>query len=218
MSCVQIDGGLKTGLDVAKAAALGADEYRVRHRVARLGGMRHGATVPREHVPGRHRDAAQGAAREVPGDARSGRELSLARRRQSARFSRTSDVRTLGELVGASISSMRAPRARDKASTPRGSCSRARRAIESGQVAAEPAIRPQPPTDLNARLLDAGMPRLGRCRFMARADHERRSRRRRRTGGRHRVALRRSRQPAVNLAAIRRHGADRASGRSSCRA
>ena len=62
---LRVDGGIKTGRDVMVAALLGADECQLRHRAADRRGLPDGALVPRRHLPGRDRDPAAGAARQV---------------------------------------------------------------------------------------------------------------------------------------------------------
>ena len=78
---LQTDGGLKTGRDVAMAAALGAEEYGFGTAGARRDRLRDGAAVPPQHLPGRHRHAAGRPAREVRGHRRSGDRLPAAGRR-----------------------------------------------------------------------------------------------------------------------------------------
>ena len=85
---LRVDGGFKTGRDVVVAALLGADEVSLRHRAPARRGLPDGALVPRRHVPGRHRDPAARAAREVRGDAGAGRGLPAVRRRGGAAAAR----------------------------------------------------------------------------------------------------------------------------------
>ena len=73
---VRVDGGIKTGRDVVVAALAGRGRGLVRHGAADRRGMPHGALVPPGHVPGRHRQPAAGAAREVRRHARDGRDVS----------------------------------------------------------------------------------------------------------------------------------------------
>ena len=54
---LRVDGGFKTGRDVVLATMLGADDMRLRQRAARCAGLHLRASVPQEHLPGRHRDA-----------------------------------------------------------------------------------------------------------------------------------------------------------------
>ena len=62
---VQTDGKLQTGRDVVIAALLGRRGVRLLHRAAGRDGLHHDAQVPPEHLPGGHRHAGSGAAREV---------------------------------------------------------------------------------------------------------------------------------------------------------
>ena len=62
---VQTDGKLATGRDVAIAALLGAEEFGFSTAAAGRDGLHHDAQVPSEYLPGRHRHAGPGAAREV---------------------------------------------------------------------------------------------------------------------------------------------------------
>ena len=63
---VQTDGKLQTGRDVVIAALLGAEEFGFSTAPLVSHGLHHDAQVPPEHLPGGHRDAGSGAAREVP--------------------------------------------------------------------------------------------------------------------------------------------------------
>jgi len=95
---MRVDGGLKTGRDVAVAALLGGEEYGfgtrraagrggvwLRHRGARVSGLYHAAQVPLQHLFGRHRHAGSGAAQEVCGRARARHQLHALRGRGAAR-------------------------------------------------------------------------------------------------------------------------------------
>ena len=59
---------------------------RFRQRRAGRVGMHHDARLPSQHLPGRHRDAGSGAAREVRGQARARRELHDVHRGRIARI------------------------------------------------------------------------------------------------------------------------------------
>ena len=62
---VQADGQMKTGRDVVIGGAARRRGIRLRHGAAGGDGLHHDARLPPEHLPGRHRDAGSGAAREV---------------------------------------------------------------------------------------------------------------------------------------------------------
>ena len=98
---LQTDGGLKTGRDIAMAAALGADEYGFGTGGARRSRLRDGAAVPRQHLPGRHRHPARGPASGVRGDRRHAGGLPEADRRRGARDPGVARPdRRLDDLVG----------------------------------------------------------------------------------------------------------------------
>jgi len=166
---VQIDGGLKTGLDVAKAAALGADEFGFGTSLLVASGcvmarQCHANTCPVGIATQRKELRAKFQA--TPDQVANYLWLVAGHVRQ---ILADLGIRTLGELVGRlDLVDASASSTRQGVNAAR-LVSRARRAIESGRVAARPAIRPQPPTDLNARLLDAALPRLGRLPFQWRA-------------------------------------------------
>ncbi len=82
---VQVDGQMKTGPRRRRRRAPRRRRVRVRHRAARGDRLHHDAQVPPQHVPGRHRDAESGAAKEVHRPAGARRQLLLLRRRGSAR-------------------------------------------------------------------------------------------------------------------------------------
>ena len=69
---VRTDGGLKTGRDVVIAALLGAESYGFGTAPLVAIGLRHGAPVPHQHLPHRHRHPARGPARQVQGHAGAG--------------------------------------------------------------------------------------------------------------------------------------------------
>ena len=73
---LQTDGQLKTGRDVVIAALLGAEEFGFATAPLIAIGLHHDAQVPPQHLPGRHRDAGSGAAREVHRPARARRSTS----------------------------------------------------------------------------------------------------------------------------------------------
>ena len=62
---VQVDGQMKTGRDVVIAALLGAEEFGFATAPLVVLGLRHDARLPPQHLPGRHRHAGPGAAREA---------------------------------------------------------------------------------------------------------------------------------------------------------
>ena len=97
---LQTDGGLKTGRDIAIAAALGARGVRLRHRGAGGARLRDGAAVPRQYLPGRHRDAARGSARRLRRHRRHAGRLPEADRRRSARDSGVARPDQPEDLIG----------------------------------------------------------------------------------------------------------------------
>ena len=96
---------------------------QLRHRAAARRGLPDGALVPPRHLPGRDRDAAARAAREVRGDAGAGRGLPALRRRggaRAARLARAALVRRGGRprrLLRAARA--RRPRARTRSTSRR---------------------------------------------------------------------------------------------------
>ena len=62
---VQVDGGLRTGRDVAVAALLGADEFGFATAPADRRRLHHDAQMPSQHLPGGGGDPGSGAARQV---------------------------------------------------------------------------------------------------------------------------------------------------------
>jgi glutamate synthase (NADPH/NADH) large chain len=83
--CVQADGGLRTGRDVAVAALLGADEFGFATAPLIAAGLHHDAQVPPQHLPGRRRHAGPGAARALHRPAGARDQLLLLRGRGTAR-------------------------------------------------------------------------------------------------------------------------------------
>ena len=65
--------------------AAGRRGVRLLHRAAGRHGLHHDAQVPPQHLPGGHRHAGSGAAREVPGHAGERHQLLLLHRRTGAR-------------------------------------------------------------------------------------------------------------------------------------
>ena len=86
------DGGCRRGCDVVMCALLGADEYGFGTVAMIADGVRHGAHLPHEQLPGRRRVAARGTASAVPGRARRSRELLPVLRAGSARRAREDGV------------------------------------------------------------------------------------------------------------------------------
>ena len=82
---VQVDGGLRTGRDVAIGALLGRRRVRLRDRAADRGRLHHDAQVPSQHLPGRRGDAGPGAAQALHRPARARHQLLLLRGRGAAR-------------------------------------------------------------------------------------------------------------------------------------
>ena len=97
---VQTDGKLQTGRDVVIAALLGAEEFGFSTAPLVAHGLHHDAQVPPEHLPGRHRDAGSGAAREVPGHAGARDQLLLLRCRRSSRDHGEAGLPQIDEMIG----------------------------------------------------------------------------------------------------------------------
>ncbi len=68
---LQADGQMRTGRDVVFAALLGAEEFGFATAPLVAIGLHHDAQVPPQHLPGGHRDAGPGAARQVRRHSRS---------------------------------------------------------------------------------------------------------------------------------------------------
>ena len=118
---VRVDGGIKTGRDVARGRAARRGRGLVRHCAADRRGVPDGALVPPRHVPRRDREPAAGAAREVR----------RARRRWSRRTSSSSPRRCVS-------SSPRSGCGRSTTRSAASSCLRQRRTGDPARRRARP--------------------------------------------------------------------------------
>ena len=81
---LQVDGKLQTGRDVAIAALLGAEEFRVLHGASDRDGLHHDAKMPPEHLPRGRGNTRSGTSQEVRRPARARGEFLLLRGGESA--------------------------------------------------------------------------------------------------------------------------------------
>ena len=116
---LRVDGGLQDGPGHRRCSAARRRRVRVRNGASSRRGVPHGALVPSRHLPGRDRDTAAGAAREVCGHTGDGSGVPSVRRRGGSRSPRLARIPLAGRGDRQSGVSAPAPYGRPRRRCPR---------------------------------------------------------------------------------------------------